>query len=257
IFTSATLSVASRFDHFVRQLGLDDPVTLCLPSPFDFARQTLAYLPPGLPEPNSEHYTARVVEACIPVLEASRGRAFFLFTSHRALQRAASLLEGRLPFPLLVQGRMPRNSLLKAFREAGNAVLLGAASFWEGVDVAGDALSLVIIDKLPFAAPGDPVLEARFDAIRARGESPFTAWQIPAAAIALKQGVGRLIRDVNDRGVLVLCDPRLLGKPYGRLFLKSLPPLPQTRELEAVRAFFRDADAGDVPVAAVDATMPP
>jgi ATP-dependent DNA helicase DinG len=243
IFTSATLSVAGRFDHFARQLGLDDPQTLCLPSPFDFPRQTLAYLPQGLPDPNSESYTDRVVEASLQVLRASRGRAFLLFTSHRALQRAASLLRDRLPYPLLVQGEAPRNILLQRFRDAGDAVLLGAASFWEGVDVAGEALSCVIIDKLPFAAPGDPVLEARLEALREAGENPFTAWQIPAAAIALKQGVGRLIRDVNDRGVLVLCDPRLIGRPYGRLFLKSLPPMPQTRDVDDVEAFFADAPA--------------
>lgn len=242
IFTSATLSVAGRFDHFVRRLGLDAPRTLSLPSPFDFPRQTLAYLPTGLPDPNSDGYTARVIEACMPVLRASGGRAFLLFTSHRALQRAATLLDGRLPYPLLVQGSAPRHALLDEFRRAGNAVLLGAASFWEGVDVAGEALSCVIIDKLPFAAPGDPVQEARFEALRAAGENPFTAWQIPTAAIALKQGAGRLIRDTTDRGVLVLCDPRLLGKPYGRLFLNSLPPMPQTRDIEDVRAFFGRGD---------------
>lgn len=241
IFTSATLTVAGRFDHFARQLGLDNPQTLCLHSPFDFARQALCYLPPGLPPPAADDYTRRVVEACVPVLRASRGRAFFLFTSHRALQMAAELLQGQLPYPLLIQGSAPRNTLLEQFRVAGDAVLLGAASFWEGVDVVGEALSCVIIDKLPFAAPGDPVLEARLNALRQQGANPFTAWQIPAAAIALKQGAGRLIRSEHDRGVLVLCDPRLASKGYGKLFLASLPPMPRSNELAAVERFFAPA----------------
>jgi ATP-dependent DNA helicase DinG len=249
IFTSATLSVAGDFAHFSRQLGLDDPVALSLPSPFDFARQTLAYLPKGLPDPNAPDYTERVVAAARPVIEAARGRTFLLFTSHRALRRAAELLAD-LPFPLFVQGTAPRHQLLTEFRESGNGVLLGAASFWEGVDVAGEALSCVIIDKLPFAAPDDPVLVARLNALRDNGGNPFFEWQVPAAAIALKQGVGRLIRDVSDRGVLVLCDPRLTTRAYGRLFLKSLPPMPLTREPGDVRAFFaieEDSPAHDFP----------
>ena len=240
ILTSATLTVAGQFDHFARQLGLDDPVQVSLPSPFDYARQALAYLPKGLPEPNATDYTERVVAAARPVLIAARGRSFLLFTSHRALKRAAELLAD-LPFPLFIQGAAPRHQLLTNFRESGNGVLLGAASFWEGVDVAGEALSCVIIDKLPFAAPDDPVLEARLNALRESGGNPFFEWQIPAAAIALKQGAGRLIRDVGDRGVLMLCDPRLTSRAYGKLFLRSLPPLPLTRELEDVRAFFADA----------------
>ncbi|MCQ4163765.1 ATP-dependent DNA helicase [Tahibacter harae] len=237
ILTSATLSVAGDFNHFARQLGLDDPVTLSLPSPFDYARQALTYLPRGLPDPNTQDYTDRVVDAALPVLAASRGRAFLLFTSHRALRRAAERLAA-LPYPLFVQGTGPRHQLLNAFRASGNGVLLGAASFWEGVDVVGEALSCVIIDKLPFAAPDDPVLEARLAAMREAGGNPFVQWQIPTAVIALKQGAGRLIRDVNDRGVLVLCDPRLTSRPYGKLFLKSLPPMPLTRELGDVQDFF-------------------
>ncbi|HEY0181018.1 MAG TPA: ATP-dependent DNA helicase, partial [Dokdonella sp.] len=225
IFTSATLSVAGRFEHFARQLGLEDPLTLRLDSPFDYARQALAYLPPALPDPAAPDYVDRVVDAVVPVLEASQGRAFLLFTSHRALRRAAELLPARVPYPLFVQGTAPRHRLLTEFRASGNGVLLGAASFWEGVDVAGEALSLVVIDKLPFAAPDDPVLVARLDALREAGGNPFTEWQIPAAAIALKQGAGRLIRDVHDRGVLMLCDPRLTTRGYGRVFLASLPPL--------------------------------
>ena len=237
IFTSATLSVAGDFSHFARQLGLDDPRTLCLDSPFDYARQALAYVPQGLPDPSSMDYVERVVDAVVPVLKASRGRAFLLFTSHRSLRRAADLLPARVGFPLFVQGTAPRNRLLEAFRTSGNGVLLGAASFWEGVDVAGEALSVVVIDKLPFAAPDDPVLVARLEALREAGGNPFAQWQVPAAAIALKQGAGRLIRDVHDRGVLVLCDPRLLSRGYGRLFLASLPPMPRTRALDEVTAF--------------------
>lgn len=237
ILTSATLSVAGEFHHFARQLGLDDPVTLSLPSPFDYANQALTYLPKGLPDPGAPDYTDRVVEAALPVLQASRGRAFILFTSHRALRRAAERLAAQ-PYPLFVQGTAPRHQLLTDFRNSGNGVLLGAASFWEGVDVAGEALSCVIIDKLPFAAPDDPVLEARLTAMREAGGNPFVQWQIPAAVIALKQGAGRLIRDVGDRGVLMLCDPRLTSRPYGKLFLKSLPSSPMTRELADVRTFF-------------------
>ncbi|RYD15076.1 MAG: ATP-dependent DNA helicase [Lysobacteraceae bacterium] len=247
IFTSATLSVAGRFTHFSRQLGLEDPVELALESPFDYARQALAYLPKGLPEPSAPDYVERVVDAVVPVLEASHGRAFLLFTSHRALRRAAELLPARVPFPLFVQGSAPRNRLLDAFRTSGNGVLLGAASFWEGVDVVGEALSLVVIDKLPFAAPDDPVLVARLDALREAGANPFADWQVPNAVIALKQGAGRLIRDVHDRGVLMLCDPRLTGRGYGRLFLASLPPLPRTHDAAVVRTFF------DVPASPCDA----
>ncbi|HJT99316.1 MAG TPA: ATP-dependent DNA helicase [Rhodanobacteraceae bacterium] len=238
IFTSATLSVAGRFEHFARQLGLEDPLTLSLESPFEYARQALAYLPPDLPDPAASDYVERVLDAVLPVLDASRGRAFLLFTSHRALRRAAEILPARVTFPLFVQGTAPRHRLLTDFRASGNGVLLGAASFWEGVDVAGEALSVVVIDKLPFAAPDDPVLVARLDALREAGGNPFTDWQVPAAVIALKQGAGRLIRDVHDRGVLVLCDPRLTTRSYGKLFLASLPPLPRTRVLADVERFF-------------------
>jgi ATP-dependent DNA helicase DinG len=250
IFTSATLSVAGSFEHFSRQLGLDDPVEVSLPSPFDYATQALAYLPKGLPDPAAPDYTERVVAAARPVIAAARGRTFVLFTSHRALKKAAELLAD-LPYPLFVQGTAPRHQLLTDFRESGNGVLLGAASFWEGVDVAGEALSCVVIDKLPFAAPDDPVLEARLSALRESGANPFFAWQVPAAAIALKQGAGRLIRDAGDRGVLMLCDPRLTTRGYGKLFLQSLPPMPRTRELADVQEFFAtdDVSAADAPVA--------
>ncbi|MBX3689714.1 ATP-dependent DNA helicase [Dokdonella sp.] len=237
IFTSATLAIAGRFDHFNRQVGLFDPVELCVQSPFDYARQALLYLPPELPDPSAPTAVECLLDAVVPVLEASQGRAFLLFTSHRALRRAAELLSSRVAFPLFVQGSAPRNLLLDGFRASGNGVLLGAASFWEGVDVAGDALSVVVIDKLPFAAPDDPVLVARLDALREAGANPFNDWQVPNAVIALRQGAGRLIRDVHDRGVLVVCDPRLSTRGYGRIFLASLPAMSRTRELAAVEAF--------------------
>jgi len=238
VFTSATLAVGDDFAHFAARLGLDEPTTLRLDSPFDFSRNALLYHPSQLPEPASPRYTEALVEAVLPVLAASRGRAFLLFTSYRALREAAAALAGRLDYPLLIQGSLPRGQLLIRFRELGNAVLLGTASFWEGVDVRGEALSCVIIDKLPFAAPGDPVLQGRIEAIRRRGDDPFLEYQIPHAVITLKQGAGRLIRDVHDRGVLMLCDPRLLSRSYGRVFLDSLPPMARTRRIEQVQRFF-------------------
>lgn len=241
VFTSATLAVAGGFDHLSVRLGLDKPRTLLAPSPFDWPHQALCYLPQRMPEPNSRDYTAAVIDIVRPVLDASGGRAFVLFASHRALREASELLRNGsvpCPWPLFVQGEAPRSVLLQRFRDSGNGVLLGAASFREGVDVAGDALSVVVIDKLPFAAPDDPVFEARLDAIRREGGNPFRDEQLPQAVIALKQGVGRLIRTETDRGVLVLCDPRLIGKSYGRTFLDSLPPFARTRSLADVQAFF-------------------
>ena len=237
VFTSATLAVGGRFDHYATKLGLDDPRTLLAPSPFDWPHQALCYLPTGLPDPMVRHYTESLVDKLRPVLEASSGRAFILFASHRSLREAAELLRGG-PWPLFVQGEAPRPVLLERFRASGNGVLLGAASFREGVDVAGEALSVVIIDKLPFAAPDDPVFEARLEAIRRNGGNPFRDEQLPQAVIALKQGAGRLIRSESDRGVLVLCDPRITSKTYGKVFLESLPPLPKTRRIEDVAAFF-------------------
>jgi ATP-dependent DNA helicase DinG len=237
VFTSATLAIGGRFDHYAAKLGLHDPRTLLAPSPFDWPRQALCYLPTGLPDPAVRHYGESLVDKLRPVLEASSGRAFILFASHRALREAAELLRDG-PWPLFVQGEAPRPVLLERFRASGNGVLLGAASFREGVDVAGEALSVVIIDKLPFAAPDDPVFEARLEAIRRNGGNPFRDEQLPQAVIALKQGAGRLIRNESDRGVLVLCDPRLTSKTYGSVFLNSLPPLPKTRRIEDVAAFF-------------------
>ncbi len=238
IFTSATLAVDGNFDHFRQQLGLDEAETAIWASPFDYRRQALMYLPERLPEPSAPEFTERVLEAALPVLDASRGRAFLLFTSHRALKYAAEWLVGKLAYPLLVQGTAPRAELLDRFRALGNAVLLGTGSFWEGVDVRGEALSCVIIDKLPFATPDDPVLKARASAMEETGRNPFVDYQLPNAVIALKQGAGRLIRDEQDRGVLMLCDPRLLRKSYGKVFLASLPPMARTRAFPDVQNFF-------------------
>ncbi|MBK1701232.1 ATP-dependent DNA helicase [Thiococcus pfennigii] len=248
IFTSATLAVGDDFGHFSRRLGIPAARTERWDSPFDYPRQALWYIPSGLPDPASPGYTRAVVELAVEILTASRGRAFLLFTSHRALREAAALLERRLPFPLLVQGSAPRAELLERFAQLGNAVLLGSASFWEGVDVRGEALSCVLIDKLPFASPGDPVMAARIEALRRRGGNPFQDFQLPQAVIALKQGAGRLIRDQGDRGVLVVCDPRLLTRSYGRRFLESLPPMARTRDAAEVAAFFVDAPGEEVGV---------
>ncbi|MCF7988307.1 MAG: ATP-dependent DNA helicase [Methylovulum sp.] len=240
IFTSATLSVANKFDHFAQNLGLTDADTASWNSPFDYASQSLFYHPKGLPHPSDSQFIPLIVEFALPVLQASKGRAFFLFTSHRALKQAEELLKHRLNYPLLVQGDRPKALLLEQFKKTGNAVLLGTSSFWEGVDVRGEALSCVIIDKLPFASPGDPVLKARLDAMTQQGKNPFFEYQVPAAVIALRQGIGRLIRDETDRGVLMVCDPRLLKRAYGQQFLDSVPPMRRSRELPDVQAFFAE-----------------
>jgi ATP-dependent DNA helicase DinG len=241
ICTSATLAVGDSFEHFTRRIGMSDARTARFGSPFIYEHQALLYLPRNIDAPQSSRHTEQVIEASLPVLQASGGRAFLLFTSHRALRDAAQLLLQRLgtpaPFPILVQGDAPREVLLSRFREYGNAVLLGTSSFWEGVDVKGAALSVVIIDKLPFAAPDDPVLKARLDAIERRGGNPFFEEQIPQAVIALKQGVGRLLRDPEDFGVIMLCDQRLRTRGYGRIFLDSLPPMPRTEQVEDVEQF--------------------
>ncbi len=243
VFTSATLAVGEGFEHFSGQLGLDDARKLKLDSPFNYKKNALLYMPAEMPPPNDRFYVDAVVSCARDILQASKGRAFMLFTSHAALQSAAKQLQDTLPYPLLVQGSAPRRELLERFRELGNAVLLGTSSFWEGVDVRGAALSCVIIDKLPFGSPGEPVLQARIEAMREQGENPFMQYQLPRAVINLKQGVGRLIRDENDRGVLVLCDPRLRGKAYGKVFLKSLPDMQQTSSTDVVEKFFADSIA--------------
>jgi ATP-dependent DNA helicase DinG len=246
IFTSATLAIGSDFSLYQRELGLSDAVTEYWESPFDYARQALLYLPRELPEPNSFEHTDAVVAAALPVLKASGGRAFLLFTTLRALARARESLAAAFQregfdFPLLVQGEGSRTELLTRFRRLGNAVLLGSQSFWEGVDVQGEALSVVIIDKLPFAPPDDPLLAARLEHIARHGGNPFFDYQLPQAAINLKQGAGRLIRSETDRGVLMICDRRLVDKSYGRRIWQALPPMRRTRELADVRAFFAAA----------------
>jgi len=239
IFTSATLSTGGDFSYFCQQLGLVGVATQRWDSPFNFATAALVYLPLGLPDPSHAEYTEAMLAAAIPVLQASQGRAFLLFTSHKALQIAAkSLKKANLPYPLLVQGDMPRHQLINRFRQTPNALLLGTSSFWQGVDVRGEALSCVIIDKLPFASPGDPVLQARLNYIREQGGNPFFDYQVPQAAIALKQGVGRLIRAEADKGVLMLCDPRITSKKYGQFFLQSLPTMPITQNIADVQRFF-------------------
>ena len=243
IFTSATLAVKNDFNHFAAQMGLWDEPAQSWPSPFDYEQQGLLYVPTNLPQPNSPAYTDAVLDAALPVIEAAGGRAFLLCTTIRAVKHAAERLRAefeqrKLPFPLLVQGEAGRTELLDRFRAAGNAVLIGSQSFWEGVDVRGDALSLVIIDKLPFAPPDDPVLAARIEVMEKKGLNGFMHHQLPEAIINLKQGAGRLIRDGSDRGVLMICDPRLISKPYGKRIWQSLPPFKRTRELATVQAFF-------------------
>jgi ATP-dependent DNA helicase DinG len=247
IFTSATLSVNGNFSHYVNELGIESAQTESWASPFDFANQGLLYVPQQLPEPNTPDYTRAVVEAALPAVEASRGRAFLLFTSLRAMREAHGLLTEEFKrrgwdYPLLVQGEGSRTELLLRFRELGNAVLIGSQSFWEGIDVRGDALSLVMIDKLPFAPPDDPVLSARIEKINAEGRNAFMEYQLPRAVISLKQGAGRLIRDETDRGVLMICDPRLISKSYGKRIWRSLPPMARSRDIADVAAFFGAAE---------------
>jgi ATP-dependent DNA helicase DinG len=240
IMTSATLAVAKRFDHFTTRLGLENARTLVVESPFDYAEQTRLWIPRDLPEPNHPQHTEALLEAALPVIRANGGRTFLLFTSHRALQRGAQWMRAHSDFNLLVQEEAPRPILLKQFVRMPRSVLLGAASFWEGVDVPGNDLTLVVIDKLPFAAPDDPVLEATLKAVREAGENPFTQVQLPQAVLSLKQGAGRLIRQSEDFGVLILGDPRLITRPYGRLFLSSLPKMTRVETGSDAARFLRD-----------------
>ena len=243
IFTSATLAVKSDFSHYIQQMGLQNAKTGFWESPFNYQEQALLYVPPDMPDPNSPSYTACVVAAALPVLQASGGRAFMLSTSLRAMREIHALLkeafsENGIESPLLLQGECSRTELLDRFRQLGNAVLVGSQSFWEGVDVRGEALSVVIIDKLPFAPPDDPVLSARVDKLNEEGKNAFMEYQLPYSVITLKQGAGRLIRDENDRGVLMICDPRLITKSYGKRIWQSLPPFKRTREIKDVQDFF-------------------
>jgi ATP-dependent DNA helicase DinG len=242
IFTSATLAVRQDFSHFTQALGLDDAHCQSWSSPYDYPAQAMLYVPTGLPLPTDSGHTDAVVEAALPLIRANRGRAFVLCTSLRAVAKATERLkqvfaEGGDPFPVLQQGDAPRPTLLEDFRRAGNAVLVGSHSFWEGIDVKGDALTLVVIDKLPFAPPDDPVLAKRLELLAQEGGNPFMSHQVPQAIIALKQGAGRLIRSETDRGVLMICDTRLIDKPYGRRIWQSLPPMKRTRVENEVVAF--------------------
>ncbi len=243
IFTSATLAVKSDFSHYIAQMGLHAADTGFWESPFDYEAQALLYAPQNMPDPNSAGYTAAVAAVALPIIQASQGRAFVLCTSLRAMREVHALLKEEfsskgMEYPLLLQGESTRTELLDRFRSHGNAVLVGSQSFWEGVDVRGEALSVVIIDKLPFAPPDDPVLSARIDKMLEEGKNAFMEYQLPYSVITLKQGAGRLIRDEQDRGVLVICDPRLITKPYGRRIWQSLPPFRRTKELADVEAFF-------------------
>ena len=245
IFASATLAVKNDFNHYMSQMGLWNEQAMSWPSPFNYEQQGLLYVPENLPQPNAPDYTDAVVDAALPMIQASGGRAFLLCTTIRAVNRAAERLREafsrlELGFPLLVQGEAGRTELLDRFRSMGNAVLVGSQSFWEGVDVRGDALSLVIIDKLPFSPPDDPVLAARIEALERKGLNGFVHHQLPEAIINLKQGAGRLIRDETDRGVLMICDPRIITKPYGRRIWQSLPPFRRTRDAAVAKAFFTE-----------------
>lgn len=248
IFASATMAVKNDFSHYVSQMGLWDEPAMTWPSPFDYAKQALLYVPENMPLPNAPTYTDAVIDAALPLLVASKGRAFILCTTNRAVRHCAERLKDEfakreLNFPLFVQGDRGRTELLEQFRNSGNGVLIGSQSFWEGVDVRGDALSLVVIDKLPFAPPDDPVLAARIEAMEKKGLNGFVHHQLPEAIINLKQGAGRLIRDETDRGVLMICDPRLISKPYGRRIWQSLPPFARTREQQVALDFFGEAKA--------------
>ncbi len=234
IFTSATLQVNKQFTHFANNIGLENYQSGVWDSPFNYQKQSLLYLPDNLPQPSEPAYTKQLMQAAVPVLHASQGRAFVLFTSYYAMYKARDYLKQMLPYELLVQGDLPKHQLLEKFRQADNAILLGTSSFWEGVDVPGESLSLVIIDKLPFAHPDDPVLQARINKIVENGGNSFFDYQLPKAIIALKQGVGRLIRSETDKGILVICDKRIMTKGYGRQFINSLPNMRKTSHKDKI-----------------------
>lgn len=239
IFTSATLTVNNRFDYFSEPLGLQNVPSLQLESPFDYRRIALLYHPENLPLPNSDLFLPKMIDASLPIIELAQGRTFMLFTSFRSLYEAAELLKPlEDKYQLFVQGDLPKIALIDAFRQAKQGILLGTMSFWEGVDVKGEALRAVIIEKLPFSSPNDPIEEAKIEHYTKEGKNAFIDYQLPQAVITLKQGVGRLIRDENDFGVLMIADSRLLSKSYGYAFIKSLPPMTKTQKLTRVRAFF-------------------
>jgi ATP-dependent DNA helicase DinG len=238
VLTSATLTVDGGFDYIRARLGIGDAGEVRLPSEFDFARQAILYLPQRMPDPRDGNFPLAAGREVVEILKRTRGRAFVLFTSYATMRAVQAIAEMALDYPILAQGSAPRSQLLDQFRETPHSVLFATASFWQGVDVVGDALSCVIIDKLPFASPGDPITAARIDAIRARGGDPFGEYQVPLAILALQQGLGRLIRHRRDRGVLAVLDPRLRTKGYGRRFIASLPPAPVVHDLARIDAFF-------------------
>jgi len=238
LITSATLSVDGGFAYIKERLGLEDADAITVPSEFDYRTQTLLYLPRRMPLPREERYAEAVAWEAGQLLRCSRGRAFVLFTSYATMRAVVALLEHELEYPVFVQGTAPRSVLLDQFRRTPHAVLFATSSFWQGVDVQGDQLSAVIIDKLPFVSPGDPVVAARIEALTARGGSAFDEYQVPLAILALLQGLGRLIRHRNDRGVLAILDPRVRTMGYGRRFMAALPPAPVTYDMEQVRRFF-------------------
>ncbi len=240
LFTSATLTVKNDFKHIKQDLGLETDNCLQLSSPFNFKEQALFYIPKNLPDVKTEHYTQALVQQAIPVITAANGNTFFLFTSLYALRLAAKILRGKISFPLLVQGEMPKQQLLQEYLKNDNSVLLGSMSFWEGVDVKGEALSCLIIDKLPFASPSDPLVKAKLDSIKSKGGNPFNDFQVPQAVITFKQGIGRLIRDMQDKGIIMLGDSRILYNGYGKDFLLSIPEMKITRELTEVQQFYQE-----------------
>jgi ATP-dependent DNA helicase DinG len=237
VLTSATLTVEGAFDYARGRLGLPHAESIRVPSEFDFGTQAILYLPAEMPDPRARDYNLAAAEAIEALLSCSSGRAFVLFTSYAAMHDVRDRLEGRLDWPMLVQGTAPRSALLRDFRATPNAVLLATSSFWQGIDVAGESLSCVIIDRLPFASPADPLISARIRALEARGAQAFRDYQVPLATLTLLQGLGRLIRTRTDKGVLAVLDPRLTKMSYGRRFLASMPPAPITSDLERVRAF--------------------
>jgi ATP-dependent DNA helicase DinG len=237
VLTSATLTVDGGFGYIRDRLGIRSAAEIRLPSEFNFERQAVLYLPPRMPDPRSQEFAGAAGRQVVEILRRTRGRAFVLFTSYATLRAVQAMAEMALDYPIFVQGTVPRTQLLKQFRATPHSVLFATASFWQGVDVVGDALSCVIVDKLPFASPGDPVTAARIDSIRARGGEPFDEYQVPLAILALQQGLGRLIRHRRDRGVLAVLDPRLRTKGYGRRFLASLPPAPVVHELDSLSTF--------------------
>jgi ATP-dependent DNA helicase DinG len=243
VLTSATLAVDGGFTYVKDRLGLEPSEELLLPSPFRYEQQALLYVPRRMPEPQAPEFVEHAAEEVLRLVELSRGRAFVLFTSYANMNAVAERIAGRTPYPILIQGEAPKAQLLDSFRQTPHAVLLATASFWQGVDVAGEQLSCVIVDKLPFASPGDPVVAARIERLKGRGQNAFAEYQVPVAVLMLKQGLGRLIRTAQDRGILAVLDSRLLRKTYGRRFLESLPPARLVHEVEDVRQFMAQLEA--------------